>query len=120
LSCVSVETNASAVFDSAETETRGQLSFEGMCLSTAMRLGRLLTGSGFHRAEQTAKGLRMGEDRRTPVPLSVSDRDFLTFETVPGDLDRGIVPLVVMAQREGARWAGVGEQLSVRRVRGPR
>lgn len=31
-----------------------------------------------------------------PVPLSVSERDFLTFDQIPADLNRAIVPMVEM------------------------
>jgi len=32
-----------------------------------------------------------------PVPLSVSERDFLTFDQIPADLNRGIVPVFEMS-----------------------
>jgi len=35
-------------------------------------------------------------DDLTRFPLSVSDRDFLTFDRIPGELNRSIVPLVEM------------------------
>jgi len=49
-------------------------------------------------------------DDLTRFPLSVSDRDFLTFDRIPGELNRSIVPLVEMWRlRDGspvrdARW----------------
>lgn len=41
-------------------------------------------------------------DDLTRFPLSVSDRDFLTFDQIPGELNRSIVPLVEMWRSDGA------------------